>query len=283
MNQRMSISLEHTSYQSYLCDLMTAAVQCQLAMTNIGTQLVERTAVAYPLYELVVNAEAAETICVVAGTHGADIAGPLSLLRLLDESLDDLPARFRYVLFPLVNPCGFDMRQRGDRRHGDLKPLYLTSRCCATDGGVRALSGRAAQYGSFTAVITLGEDSDTDRFYMYGLGEQNIEFYHRLCRVAGMRCPCWCNAAVDGFCSDDEGLILAAGRDHAVGSAFYTQGLASVELALEIPGKCDIAFRVGLMQELLLSAVLDLAQRAEAKSAPRATRFAACHPEERRQ
>jgi predicted deacylase len=228
-------------------------------MTDIGTERVERTGIVYPLYQLTVNPEATDNVCIVAGVHGAEIAGPISVLKLLQEHLDELPGCFRYVIFPVMNPSGFDLRQRFDDDYRDLNALYATTLGSKNYGEIQAFYGRVREYGNFAAVITLHEDTDLDRFYMYGLGEQNKPFYHRLCQLASRRCPCWSDADIYGCRSDEHGLILASTRDHALDGALYAEGLTPVAMTLETPGKLDVAFRVDLMLEVLLAALNDLA------------------------
>ena len=267
MNEHIDVPLEHVSYAKYLWDLTTAANHRQLEMVNIGTETVERTGIIYPLYQLVLNPEATDTVCIVAGVHGDEIAGPLSVLRLLQYHLDDLPACFRYVIFPMVNPGGFDLRQRFDDDYRDLNALYATTLGSKNYGEIQSFYARVRAYGNFAAVITLHEDIDLDRFYMYGLGEHNRPFYHRLCHLASRRCACWCDADIYGCHSDEQGLILASARDHALDGALYAEGLAPIAMTLETPGKLDIGFRVDLMIELLLAALNDLASRRDQPAA----------------
>jgi predicted deacylase len=259
MNERIFVPLEHLSYAKYLWDLTTAANRHQLTMMNIGSEQVERTGIVYPLYQLVVNPEAVDNVCIVAGVHGAEIAGPLSVLKLLQDHLDELPGCFRYMIFPMLNPSGFDLRQRFDDDYRDLNALYATTLGSRNYGEIQAFYRQVRECGKFAAVITLHEDTDLDWFYMYGLGEHNRAFYHRLCRLARQRCPCWADADIYGCHSDEHGLILATSRDHALDGALYAEGLTPVAMTLETPGKREIGFRVELMLELLLAALHDLA------------------------
>ena len=114
MNEIMDVEWEHFSYQRLLWEIITAVNRRALSAEIIGHELSERTGILYPLYRLVIYPEAQRTICLVAGIHGNEIAGPLAVLHLLQRSTRILPRRFRYVVYPVMNPSGFDLRQRYD-------------------------------------------------------------------------------------------------------------------------------------------------------------------------
>ena len=87
MNERMEIPLEYVSYQKYLWELI-GAVNCRdIHHEVIGEEASERTGIRYPLLRLNVNPGAVRRICIIAGIHGNEIAGPLSLIRLFSKEL----------------------------------------------------------------------------------------------------------------------------------------------------------------------------------------------------
>lgn len=269
MNERVYVPLEYITCEKYLWALLTEAHRRQVTVTMIGTEAVERIGATYPLHELVINPNAPDNVCIIAGVHGAEIAGPLSILKLLQFHLHELPSCFRYIIYPLLNPSGFDLRQRFDDDNRDLNALYATTKASKNYREILAFYEHVRAYGNFVAVIALHEDIDLDRFYMYGLGRENADFYHGLCHLAGSRCDCWRNADIYGCQSDDQGLILATARDHALDGALYAEGLTTVAMTLETPGKLDIEFRTNLMVELLLSGLNTLAlSRRTDKSVP---------------
>lgn len=252
MNEHTELRVEEYSYQKYLWDLLKLAHNHQLTVEIIGHETSEMTGIIYPMHRLMAHPNSRENICIVAGIHGNEIAGPLSILRLLECFLHQFPAEFRYIIYPVINPSGFDLRQRYDDDGRDLNAIYNATLKSKNYQEVQAFYEDAQKFSPYEAVLTLHEDSDLEKFYMYGLGKENIQFYHAVCAFAKMMCPAWENAEIYGFTSDEFGLVHSNARDHAFDAALYHQGKAKVALTLETPGKLDINFRSNMMAQLVL-------------------------------
>ena len=210
MNEYMPIPIQYISYQKYVWELLKRINRRHIPFEIVGTELCKRTGIEYPIYRFGVNEGAPGKICIISGIHGNEIAGPLSLLSLLDSPhFNELLQRFHYVIYPLVNPTGFDLRQRFDDDGRDLNAVFKTTLESENYEENQAIIADAANYLPFDAVITLHEDSDADQFYMYGLGRHNVPFYHEICRRAITLCPPWSNADIYGCQSDDLGFVLA--------------------------------------------------------------------------
>jgi hypothetical protein len=253
MNERMEVPLEFVSYQKYLWDLISAVNCRDIQHEIIGEEASERTGIRYPLLRLSVNPGAARKICVISGIHGNEIAGPLSLLSLFSKDFFcELPDCFHYVIYPMVNPTGFDLRQRFDDDYRDLNAVFQTTLTSDNYLENQRVIADALGYGSFDAVITLHEDSDVEQFYMYGLGAHNMPIYHAMCQYARIFCEPWANANIYGCESDEHGFILSTPRDFAFDGYFYTKGLAPIACTFETPGKLNIDFRIHMMLNVLL-------------------------------
>jgi hypothetical protein len=63
------------------------------------------------------------------------------------------------------------------------------------------------KFAPFEAVITLHEDSDREKFYMYGLGKESLDFYPAVCSFAKTCSPSWMNGEIEVCTTDDHGLI----------------------------------------------------------------------------
>jgi len=250
-NEKTAIDEEYFSYEKFIWMLLSEAHHHQLLTEVIGHESSKRTGINYPLYRLLINPEAQKTICIVAGVHGNEIAGPLSILQLVNIH-NDLPKQFRYVIYPLINPSGFDLRQRFNADGRDLNAIYEVTLKSDNYDEVQEFYLDALKFTPFEAVVTLHEDSDLDKFYMYGLGEENLDYYHALCQFAKTWIPAWTNSNIYGCRSDDFGLILATARDHAFDAALFEKGLTKIACTLETPGKLDIHFRVNMMLQLVL-------------------------------
>jgi predicted deacylase len=191
----------------------------------------------------------------VAGIHGNEITGPLSIIHMIRDIIHDLPLHFRYVIYPMINPTGFDLRQRFDSDGRDLNAIYSTTLKSHNYCEVQEFYDDILKFTPFEAVITLHEDSDRDKFYMYGLGKENQDFYHAICEFAKTWIPAWANGEIEGSFTDEHGLVMATARDHAYDGALYKKGLTKLAYTLETPGKLDIHFRVNMMVQLVLLSV----------------------------
>jgi hypothetical protein len=254
-NERMVIDEENFSYEKFLWTLLSEARLHKLPMEIIGSEISRRTGINYPLYRLVIHPKVETTVCIVSGIHGNEIAGPLSILKIVDAIIHDLPEQFRYVVYLMINPSGFDLRQRFDSDQRDLNAIFSATLRSRNYFEVQTFLQDALIFAPFEAVITLHEDSDREKFYMYGLGKENLDFYHAICSFARTCIPPWMNGEIEGCTTDEHGLILSNARDHAFDGQLYAKGLTKLAYTFETPGKLDCHFRVNMMVQLVLHSV----------------------------
>jgi predicted deacylase len=267
MNEQVLVHVDDYSYEKYLWSLLTEANQRDIPFEIIGRERSEYTGIEYPLYRMVIHPQEQKTICLIAGVHGVEIAGPLSILRLLQISVAELPNQYRYLIYPMINPTGFDLRQRFDDDYRDLNAIYSKTLSSKNYVEVQELFEDFQKFTPFDAVIALHEDSDLEKFYMYGLGEQNTPYYHELCNSVNHFCHPWANADIYGDQSDEFGLIHADARDFAYDGYLYAHGLTPVAMTLETPGKLDIHLRVNMMANWIVAAV-KLLEKTELRGNP---------------
>jgi hypothetical protein len=254
-NERSVIDVENFSYEKFLWTLLNETRQHKLPMEIIGSEISRRTGINYPLYRLIIHPKVDPTICIISGIHGNEIAGPLSILKIVDAIINELPEQFRFVVYPMINPSGFDLRQRFDADHRDLNAIYGATLRSRNYFEVQTFYQDSLKFAPFEAVITLHEDSDREKFYMYGLGKENLDFYHAVCSFAKTCIPPWMNGEIEGCITDDYGLILSNARDHAFDGALYNKGMTKLAYTFETPGKLDVHFRVNMMVQLVLQSV----------------------------
>jgi hypothetical protein len=161
-NERTTLDEEYFSYEKYLWTLMDETHRRKLPMEIIGYETSKRTGINYPLYRLVIHPHLQETVCVVAGLHGNEIAGPLSIPHIMTDILHELPEQYRYVIYPMINPSGFDLRQRFDGDYRDLNAVYKTTLQSSNYLEVQDFYQDALKFAPFEAVITLHEDSERE-------------------------------------------------------------------------------------------------------------------------
>ncbi|MDQ8197604.1 M14 family metallocarboxypeptidase [Pelagicoccus enzymogenes] len=102
-------------------------------------------------------------VYVSAGVHGDEPAGPLAILKLIEEDL--LPHHLELVVVPLVNPTGFAKGTRENQAGHDLNRDFRTPQN-AESSAVKALIESEAP---FDLSLSLHEDWESTGFYMYSI------------------------------------------------------------------------------------------------------------------
>jgi len=68
---------------------------------------------AYELFKIVADNHSQKTLLITSGFHGEEYNGPISLLEIIDEVIDYAKKKkVNLIIYPCVNPSGFDLRQR---------------------------------------------------------------------------------------------------------------------------------------------------------------------------
>jgi hypothetical protein len=159
------------------------------------------------------------------------------------------------LVYPLINPSGFDLRQRFNADGRDLNAIYHVTLRSDNYAGVQVFYQDALKFTPFEALISIHEDCELEKFYMVGLGKENLDFYHAIYEVATTWIPALANTEIEGCRTDEHGLIMATARDHAFDGALYKKGLTKLAFTLEAPGKLGIHFRVNMMVHLVLQSL----------------------------
>ncbi len=109
----------------------------------------------------------APRVLIAAGIHGDEPAGPHAVLALLESFPGKWPelSGVQIEIVPLINPSGFDLRQRTNVHGVDLNRMFGAA---APPPEIRLLMNdyRRRQIDLF---IDLHEDVDTPGFYLYEL------------------------------------------------------------------------------------------------------------------
>ncbi len=93
-NEHLVIDEEYFSNEKFLWTFLNEAHQHKLPMKIIGSEISRRTENNYPLYRLVIHPKVEPTVSIVSGVDGNECAGPLSILKIVDAIIYDLPAQF---------------------------------------------------------------------------------------------------------------------------------------------------------------------------------------------
>jgi len=106
-------------------------------------------------------------IYISTGIHGDEPAGPLAVLRLLQEN--KWPANVELWLCPCLNPMGFVLNRRENDRGIDLNRQYRHLETAETRAHIAWLERQP----QFALCLCLHEDWESHGFYVYELNPEN--------------------------------------------------------------------------------------------------------------
>lgn len=104
-------------------------------------------------------------VCLSGGIHGDEPAGVETILAVI-EMIRNKPAlldRFQFILFPCINPFGYEHHTRHNRSRIDLNRQYVRKRPPAEIRFVK----KVVDGKRFDLDVEFHEDIDTPGFYMY--------------------------------------------------------------------------------------------------------------------
>lgn len=140
-----------------------------------------------------------------SGMHGDEPAGPLSVLRLLEEN--DWPGDVSVFLIPCFNPGGFLKNTRENEDGIDLNRDYRARETAL----VRAHAAWMEQCPRFDVSLCLHEDWEAHGFYLYELNPDLLpSFAETIIRKVRTVCPIDDSATIDG--RDAQNGIICANR-----------------------------------------------------------------------
>ena len=128
-----------------------------------------------------------------AGIHGDEPAGPLAILRMLQE--DRWPANVDIWLCPCLNPTGFPLNSRENDGGIDLNRQYLQPEA----EEIRAHVAWLEKQPSFDVAVCLHEDWEADGFYVYELNPDHQTSYAKaIVNNVAEVCPIDMSSMIEG-------------------------------------------------------------------------------------
>lgn len=110
------------SYREVLDQLFNVFPESKsLSIEFVG--FVEHGSVAYPLFCLVSNEDGLnpkKNVLISAGIHGEEPAGVYTLLNFLKEDISSFVGNYRFLIFPCINPFGFEHGYRFNPKRLDI-------------------------------------------------------------------------------------------------------------------------------------------------------------------
>jgi predicted deacylase len=130
------------------------------------------------------NATARVRVYISTGMHGDEPAGPLAVLRLLQE--DAWPDEAAIWLCPCLNPTGFPLNRRENAAGIDLNRDYRDAQTME----VRAHIAWLQRQPRFDIALCLHEDWESNGFYVYELNHDNRpSFAEQILAAVAKICP----------------------------------------------------------------------------------------------
>ncbi|MEZ5277384.1 MAG: M14 family metallocarboxypeptidase [Opitutaceae bacterium] len=128
-----------------------------------------------------------------AGIHGDEPAGPEAICRLLEQP-HHLPD-FRWTLFPLLNPAGYNLGTRENAAGLDLNRDYRSPLAPETIAHRSVLEN----LGPLDLVIALHEDWESRGFYLYELNAAGLDgMAEKVLSAAACEGPIDLDSEIDG-------------------------------------------------------------------------------------
>lgn len=194
----------------------------------------------------------APRILISAGLHGDEPAGPHAILALLQEIATEWPelSSCHVEILPLINPTGFDRRQRENWQGIDLNRTFGSS---SPPPEIRALMDDYRRR-TVDLAVDLHEDVDTPGFYLYELSPSLDRSLGRaiINSLKDQGLPVNTSAIIEGLPASD-GLILRTTRSiprffrNGAPQGLYMKKLGTTRtLTLETPPSLPLADRVSM-------------------------------------
>ncbi|MGC8499780.1 MAG: M14 family metallopeptidase [Leptospirillia bacterium] len=208
----------------------------------------------------------APRILIAAGIHGDEPAGPHAVLALLEQFAKGWESlhRLQVEIVPLINPSGFDRRERHNVAGTDPNRTFGSP---APPPEIRLLMDDYRRR-PIDLFIDLHEDVDTPGFYLYELAPDLPSDFgpHVISALQAAGHPINLSPVIEGMAAVD-GLILRTSRNvpryfrQGAPQGLYMKRLGTRRtLTFESPPRLPLPDRVA-MQLLALQTVVDLYTR----------------------
>lgn len=171
--------------QSVLRDIEAAATQHGWSAETFHTSGEFKLSALHRIFLSDVSYQPTARVYLSAGIHGDEPAGPLAVLKLIQEN--KWPQHLDLRICPCLNPVGFKLNRRANAKGLDLNREYLKP----TAEEIIAHVAWLEQQPNFDLCVLLHEDWESQGFYLYeqnpenrpSLAEPMVEAVSRVCPV----------------------------------------------------------------------------------------------------
>lgn len=138
------------SYQNEVVDRIWELAKVSQAVWPRFMGVVDPGNSAYPVFNLTVgnfHHKNIDRVVVSAGVHGEEPAGVYALLKFLEEEIVDFCDDYAFLIFPCINPFGFEHGFRFNKEGLDINREFKIGTSCAEANTVmRVLRKRGVQF-----------------------------------------------------------------------------------------------------------------------------------------
>ncbi|MCR4327181.1 MAG: succinylglutamate desuccinylase/aspartoacylase family protein [Nanoarchaeota archaeon] len=193
----------------------------------------------FPIYKVDINKKGSKKFCIVAGIHGDEIAGPYSVLKIL-ENPKFFKKEIHYQIFPILNPSGFVLKRRFNDKGRDLNCLNKKTLKSENYKEIQMFH-EEVKNKNFEVFLSMHEDLDISKVYSYIFEKDTKKIYRKLFSNERK----WKAKRIYGDKSDGKGLIINV-HDHSLEDRFFSMGKAKLSVATETPGKLNLERRINM-------------------------------------
>ena len=133
---------------------------------------------AYPLFCITIGDNQdvkLKDVLISAGVHGEEPAGVYALLKFLEDDLSDFVSDYRFLIFPCINPFGFEHNQRLNHRGVNINREFKRSTLCQEAHRIMRILERKKR--KFVCTIDLHETDPTYVGEGFTVADNPKEFY----------------------------------------------------------------------------------------------------------
>src|ERR1051326_4687516 len=134
--------------------------------------------------ELPARNRSRKSIVLTAGIHGDEPAGVEAVLRFLERPLPGWAKGIRFLIFPCMNPYGFEHNTRNNYANLDINRQYRNSNLTEVVAQKRVMAGQR-----FDLHLAMHEDVDALGFYIYELSRENHQIAKRIVKKVSKVIP----------------------------------------------------------------------------------------------
>jgi len=230
------------SYGKYISELIKLTQKYQISSEIIGYEDFEKIGRREPLYHLMVNPEAKIRFCIVAGIHGEEIAGPFSLLEAFKSPKKYFNKEICYQIYPVINPTGFDLKQRYDDDGQQLNTLNKKILKSKNFREVKFFFNDIKNV-DFDAFLSLHEEIVNKEFYAFVYENKPLDLYEKIMKTNKKYTKIFENKTIERFKTDEHGLVKNI-HDQSFEDYVFSHKHTPISLCTETPGQIPLEDRI---------------------------------------